>query len=152
MHSISSARFWNHFSKNQQIWRHFCVSFCAISWLNIREKNLIPLPPRFHLSSKPGFCMLLTLNSTKMYWYKGIICVCPAFKVYNHFCRHKTTFLRELFIPAMAKWRQAVSTRRSHFSSYGSDSQKGMRLTTLLIDVTLPSSLVHHLLLFFTSW
>lgn len=152
MHSISSARFWNHFSKKPTNLTTFLCQFLCNFLAEHQGKNLIPLPPRFHLSSKPGFCMLLTLNSTKMYWYKGIICVCPAFKVYNHFCRHKTTFLRELFIPAMAKWRQAVSTRRSHFSSYGSDSQKGTRLTTLLIDVTLPSSLVHHLLLFFTSW
>ncbi len=74
----------------QQIWRHICVSFCVISWLNISEKSGTS-PTRFHLSSKPGFCIPLTLNSTKMCWYRGILRFCPAFKVYNHSHRHKKT-------------------------------------------------------------
>lgn len=142
--TVSIARSGNRFGEsNKSDDISVSVSVRFLGWTSV--ENLIPHPPRFHLSSKPGFCIPLTLNSTEMYWYKGILCFCPAFKVYNHFPWHETTLLWGLkgggmFVPEIAKWRQAVSGCRSRFSSDSSWSHKRVRQNTLLIEVTLPSS------------
>lgn len=103
------------------------VSVQFLGWTSV--KNLIPHPPPFHLSSKPGFCMWLTLNSTKTYCYKRILCFCLLLKYAITFPDMKPRFYLNwtekgaLFIPGIAKWRQVVSS----FSSDSSGSHKSQR-------------------------
>lgn len=105
------------------------LSVRFLGWTSVKYR--IPQPPRFHLSSKPGFCIPpITLNSTKMCWYKGILCVfCPSIQSLSQtwhraFCGNLKRRARCSFLIRLSEDEQFLAAG----------------LVSALIEVTLPSS------------